>query len=132
MSTTTPGFTLSPRAEAVAYFIGLFLVYLATYAPTISSASPSVVRSFFAVLGVAVIIIKYELSQNVPTTIPTSLTALLTTIALILTVAGGYISANYGAYWYGGFIVALIGSFLAAYTAIGGQIPTPSTASVTP
>jgi len=122
MSSQT-GFTITPNEEGVLYFIGLFFVYLATYAPTISTASPDVVRAFFGFLGVAVIVIKYELSMNTPTTIPTSLTALLTTIALILVVAGGYISTNYGSFWYGGLAVAIIGSILAAYTAIGGQTP---------
>ena len=51
------GFTLSPRMEAILYFIGLVFVYLSSYAPDITA--PHIVREVFGVLGVAIIVVKY-------------------------------------------------------------------------
>jgi hypothetical protein len=117
---TQQGPTISPQAEAVLYFIGLIFVYVSSYSPSI--AAPDVVRSIFGVIGVGVILVKYELAQ-VPKPQITSHQALYSFIALALSVAGGQISANYSTYWYAGLVVAIIGAILAAYQDLGGQVP---------
>ena len=122
--TTQIGLTISPQAEAILYFIGLVLIYVASYSPPI--AAPSTVRTVFGLLGTASIIIKYELSTQ-PKPQITSTQALYSTIALILSVVGGQISANYSSVWYGGLIVALLGAILASYEDLGGAVPTVPT-----
>jgi hypothetical protein len=119
------GTTISPRVEALLYFIGLILVYVASWAPPV--AAPSVVRTVFGLLGTVAIVVKYELSTQ-PKPQITSHQALFSTIALILSVAGGQISSIYPSVWYGGLIVAIIGAILAAYQDLGGSVPTTSSA----
>ena len=74
------GLTISPRLEAVLYFVGLIAIYLASYAPPVGA--PGVVRTVFLVLGSIVIIIKYELSTQ-PKPQITSHQAAFSSIALI-------------------------------------------------
>lgn len=122
---------LTAQAEAILYFIGLVLVYFASYAPSISSAAPNEVRTFFMFLGAAVIVIKYELSQF-PKPQITSHQVMYATLALTLSVLGGQMSNYYAAYWWCGLLVALIGAILAAYEDLGGQIPSPTVSTTTP
>ena len=126
---TQQGTTISPELEAILYFVGLVLVYIAAWSPPI--AAPDVVRTVFGLLGTGAIIIKYELATQ-PKPQITSHQALYSVIALGLVLAGGYISANYLSYWYGGLIVALIGAALAAYQDLGGKVPTTETTTSTP
>ena len=126
---TQQGTTISPELEAILYFTGLFLIYLASWSPPI--AAPNTVRTVFGLLGTAAILIKYELSTQ-PKPQITSYQALYSVVALGLTLAGGQISANYSSYWYGGLIVALIGAVLAAYQDLGGKVPTTGTTTSTP
>lgn len=116
--------TISPTTESILYFLGLILVYLASWAPPIGA--PDVVRTAFVSLGTLAIIIKYELSQQPKVQITTHQAA-FSSIALILSVVGGQISANYGSVWYGGLIVAILGAILAAYEDSGGSVPTAPT-----
>jgi lysylphosphatidylglycerol synthetase-like protein (DUF2156 family) len=114
--------TISPQVEAVLYFIGLVFVYLASWSPT-AVGTPTEVRTIFTVLGAGIIIVKYELSTLPKPQIPTT-QSVYSLVALILSVVGGQISANYSSYWYAGLIVAIIGAILAAYEDLGGSVPT--------
>lgn len=114
------GLTISPRLEAVLYFVGLIAIYLASYAPPVGA--PGVVRTVFLALGSIVIIIKYELSTQ-PKPQITSHQAAFSSIALILSVAGGQLSANYSNVWEAGLALAVIGAILAAYEDLGGAVP---------
>lgn len=113
------GLTIPPQVEAALYFLGLIAVYLASYSPPIGA--PDTVRTAFGLLGTAAIIIKYELATQPKPQITTH-QALYSTLALILSVAGGQLSASYAAYWYGGLIMAVVGAVVASYEDLGGKI----------
>ena len=115
--------------QAVLYFVGLVLIYLASYAPAVNA--PGGVREFFFALGSVVIVVKFELSQ-VPTPQIMTHQAVYSVVALSLSVVGGQLSANYATVWYVGLVVALIGAILAAYEELGGKIPPAPTPAPIP
>ena len=121
------GATISPEAEAILYFVGLVLIYLAAWSRPIGA--PDVVRTAFALVGMAAIVVKYELS-NFPKPQITTHQVIYSTVALILSLAGWFLSALYGGFWWAGLAVAVIGALLAAYQDLGGQVP-PATTSPT-
>lgn len=121
------GASISPEAEAILYFVGLVLIYIAAWSPP-QLGTPSIVMTVFSFLGMGAIVAKYELAQ-LPKPQITTHQAIYSTFALILALAGGYISANYTSVWWEGLALALIGAILAAYEDIGGSVP--STAQAT-
>jgi len=127
---TQNGLTIPPAVEAVLYFLGLMAVYASTYNPT---GAPAAVQSAFFLLGNVAIVVKYELSRQ-PKPQITSHQAVFSLVAYSLTIGGALISKFYGAEWYGGLVVALIGAALASYQDLGGKLPTstPPVQSSTP
>jgi hypothetical protein len=119
------GRTLTAAQEAILYFVGLVLLYLASYAPPI--AAPDVVRAVFTALGAFAVVIKFELA-SLPKPQITTHQAVWSVVAVSLSVIGGQVSANYAAYWYGGLILAIIGAVLAAYQDLKGKGKTPPVA----
>ncbi len=118
---TTKGFTLTPTQEGFLYAIGLFLLYIASYAPPIGV--PATVRTVFTLLGAFAIVIKFELAQQPKPQIPAN-QAVYSVIVVFLSVAGGQVSAYFGGYWWAGLVVAIIGAIIAVYEDLGGQVPT--------
>ncbi len=116
--TTLP--KISPQVEAVLYFVGLLSIYLASWSPPI--VAPEAVRTAFTLLGSVVIVVKYELSMAPKPQVSTH-QALYSTIALVLSIAGGQLSSIFGSEWYVGLAVAVIGAVLAAYQDLGGKVP---------
>ncbi len=118
MSTTTK---ITPEIEAIAWIAGTFLLYLS--AGGVPLGAPTWLREFFAAIGASTIIIKYVLSQVTPPNLPPSHESVLAFIAVVLAVAAGFIGANLGSHWYGGFALEVIAAVLGVYVAMGGVIP---------
>jgi uncharacterized membrane protein len=131
MSTTPSKLVLSPREAAIVYFIAVILIYLAKWNPP--STAPAIVNTALWIVGLVAIVAQYELQFVQQPTIPQAQAALFSSLALILGIISGQISALAGSFWWSGLVVAVIGGFLAAYAQIGGVIPpvpgaTPSSA----
>jgi hypothetical protein len=129
MSTTSKSssFNLSPKVAGIVFFV--FLVILGLSQWQAPSNSPGVVITIFTFIGMAGTVVKYELSTMTAPKIPQQYQAVFSTLALILSIGGGYIARVYSAYWWAGLVVVVVGAIIGAYQDLGGSMPTVTATS---
>jgi len=127
-TTTTSKWNITPREAAVVYFAAIVVIWLAKWNPP--ATSPPIVNTFIWIVGLVALVAQYELQYITQPTIPQSHAAMFSSLALILSIVAGQISAVAGQYWWSGGVLAVIGGILAGYAQAGGVIPpVPTTSS---